>query len=50
METGQHTAKKPVGDWRNKGRNQKVPRIQLKRKYSLPESVGHSKGCPKRKV
>jgi hypothetical protein len=28
METEQHTAEKPMGDGRNKGRNEKVPRIQ----------------------
>jgi subtilisin-like proprotein convertase family protein len=27
METEQHTAERPVGDWRNKERNKKVPRI-----------------------
>jgi subtilisin-like proprotein convertase family protein len=27
VETEQHIAERPVGDWRNKGRNQKVPRI-----------------------
>jgi hypothetical protein len=50
METEQHTAKKPAGDWRNKGRNKKVTRIQWKGKYNLPESVGHSKVCPKGNV
>jgi hypothetical protein len=38
-----------MGDWSNKGRNQKVPRIQWKCKYNLPESVEHSKGHAKEK-
>jgi hypothetical protein len=45
METEQHTAKKT-----SKRRNQKVPRIQWKWKYNLPEPVGHSKGYAKDKV
>jgi hypothetical protein len=31
METEQHTAKRTLSDWRNKGRNQKAPRIQGKK-------------------
>jgi hypothetical protein len=39
-----------MGNWRNKGRNKKIPRLQWKWKYSLPEFVRHSKGCAKRKI
>jgi hypothetical protein len=39
-----------MGDWSNKRRNQKVPRIQWKWKDNLPESVRNSKGCAKGKV
>jgi hypothetical protein len=47
MKTEQHTSAKPMGDWSNKGINQKLPRIQWKWKYNLPGSVGHSKGPAK---
>jgi hypothetical protein len=50
METEQHTAKAPMGDWSNEGRNQKVPRIQWKWKYNLLETMGHSKDIAKGKV
>jgi hypothetical protein len=38
-----------VGNWRNKGRNWTVPRIQWKWNYNLAESVGHSKDHANRK-
>jgi hypothetical protein len=50
METEQHTAERPMGNQSNKGRNQKVPRIQWKWKYNLPESMGHSKAHAKGNV
>jgi hypothetical protein len=50
METEQHPAKKPVGDWEIRKEIKKVPGIQWKLKYTLPESVEHSKGCIKGKV
>jgi hypothetical protein len=48
MENEQHTAKNLMDDRSNKGRNQKVPRMQWK--YNLPESVRHNKGHAKGKV
>jgi hypothetical protein len=50
METEQHIAAKQVSTWKSKGRSQKVPGIQCKGKYNLPDAVGHSKGHVKGKV
>jgi hypothetical protein len=49
MEIEQHTAEKPMGDWSNKGRNQKFLRICWKWKHNLLEYGGHNKGHAKRK-
>jgi hypothetical protein len=38
-----------MGDWSNKGRNKKVPGIQWKWKYNLPESVNKAKAVLKGK-
>jgi hypothetical protein len=38
-----------MGDQSHKGRIQKIPRIQWKLNYDIPESLGHSKGHAKGK-
>jgi hypothetical protein len=50
LEAEQHIAQWPMSHQWNQRGNSKVPGSYSKWKHDLPESMGHSKGGPKRKV
>ena len=50
METKQHATEQPMGQWRNKRRNQKILWEKWKQKQNLPKYIECSKNSSKREV